>query len=169
MKKVARRTVDLSMYPDLVVISLGMRVNTWTGLKTLLGYGPQIGKAIKDQPDGLLRHESVTYSIFPPHVGMRQYWRDFASLEKWARSEPHRQWWQDFLRDAGGTGFWHETYFMQGGMEAIYDNVPDNIGFLAFAPQQEARGAMYSASNPAGQQGEAVAPIVAEQDHYSDI
>nr|WP_314900183.1 DUF4188 domain-containing protein [uncultured Deefgea sp.] len=105
MKKVERRTVDLSMYPDLVVISLGMRVNTFTGIKTLLGYGPQIGKAINDQPDGLLRHESVTYSIFPPHVGMRQYWRDFASLEKWARSEPHRQWWRDFLRDAGGTGF----------------------------------------------------------------
>ena len=71
MKKVERRTVDLSMYPDLVVISLGLRVNTWTGLKTLLGYGPQIGKAVSDQPDGLLRHESVTYSIFPPHVGMR--------------------------------------------------------------------------------------------------
>lgn len=99
---------------------------------------------------------------------MRQYWRDFASLEKWARSEPHRQWWKDFLRDAGGTGFWHETYFMQGGMEAIYDNVPDDIGFLAFAPQQEARGAMYSARGRAGQKGEPVAPIVTEHAHYSD-
>ena len=34
--KVDRRTVDLSAYPDLVVIYLGMRVNTLTGLKTVL-------------------------------------------------------------------------------------------------------------------------------------
>ena len=37
---VERRTVDLSGYPDLVVIYLGMRVNTWKGLRTLLGLGP---------------------------------------------------------------------------------------------------------------------------------
>ena len=53
-------------------------------------------------------------------------------------------------------------------MEAIYDNVPDDIGFLAFAPQQEARGAMYSARSRAGK-GEPVAPIVAEREHYSDL
>ena len=35
--------------------------------------------------------------------------------------------WQQFLKDSGGTGFWHETYFMGGGVEAIYDDmaVPD--------------------------------------------
>jgi hypothetical protein len=44
-------------------------------------------------------------------------------MERWARSEPHRIWWQNFLRDSGGTGFWHETYFMRGGIEAIYDDV----------------------------------------------
>lgn len=33
--KVDRRTVDLSGYPDLVVIYLGMRVNRLTGLRTL--------------------------------------------------------------------------------------------------------------------------------------
>jgi Domain of unknown function (DUF4188) len=44
------------------------------------------------------------FSLFPPHAGMRQYWRDFDSLERWARSLPHRQWWQQFLRDRGGTG-----------------------------------------------------------------
>jgi hypothetical protein len=34
MGKVARQTVDLSGFPDLVVIYLGMRVNAWAGLKT---------------------------------------------------------------------------------------------------------------------------------------
>jgi hypothetical protein len=37
---VHRQTVDLSSFPDLVVIYLGMRVNAWTGVKALLGLGP---------------------------------------------------------------------------------------------------------------------------------
>ena len=141
-----RRTVDLSNYPDLVVIYLGMRVNTMTGLKTLLGFGPKISAAVAQQPDGLLPHENFLLSLFPVHAGMRQYWRDFNSLETWARSEPRRQWWQKFLRDSGGTGFWHETYFMRGGMEAIYDDVNTPIGFMKFALLQAARGPMFSAS-----------------------
>ena len=34
--RVERKTVDLSPFPDLVVIYLGMRVNALTGVKTLL-------------------------------------------------------------------------------------------------------------------------------------
>ena len=70
---VERRTVDLSTYPDLVVIYLGMRVNAWTGLKTVVGFGPKIDAAVAAQPDGLLLHESLIYSLIPPHLGMRQY------------------------------------------------------------------------------------------------
>ncbi len=54
---------------------------------------------------------------------MRQCWRDYDSLEAWTRSDPHREWWQQFLRDTGGTGFWHEAYLRRGDMEAIYDDV----------------------------------------------
>ncbi len=121
-----RETVDLSQYPDLVVIYLGMRVNTFTGLKTLAGFGPKIANAVEAKPDGLLLHESVLYSL--RHVGMRQYWRDFESLEKWSRSEPHVVWWRTFLRDTGGTGFWHETYFYKGGMEAVYVDMQKRFG-----------------------------------------
>ena len=78
--KVDRRTVDLSQYPDLVVIYLGMRVNQLTGLKTLLGFGPKISASVEAQPEGLLLHETIIYSMFPPNVGMRQYWRDMDSL-----------------------------------------------------------------------------------------
>ena len=67
---------------------------------------------------------------------MRQYWRDFESLERWTRSEPHRDWWKNFLRDSGGTGFWHETYALRGGFEAIYDDMPQPIGMMKFAPLQ---------------------------------
>lgn len=138
-----RQTVDLSGYPDLVVIYLGMRVNRLTGWKTLLGFGPKISAAVKEQPDGLLLHESIIYGW--RHIGMRQYWRDFDSLERWARSAPHREWWQTFIRNTGGTGFWHETYFIRGGMESVYLDMDRPVGFLRFAPTQPARGAMFTA------------------------
>jgi fumigallin biosynthesis monooxygenase-like protein len=156
--KPVRKTVDLSEYPDLVVIYLGMRVNVLTGLKTLLGFGPKIDNAVAAQPDGLLLHESFLFSLFPPHAGMRQYWRDFDSLEAWTRSEPHAQWWRAFLRHSGGTGFWHEAYLMKGGMEAIYIDVPRPIGFMKFAPVHAAKGRMFSARSRAGQKGEAKLP-----------
>lgn len=77
-------------------------------------------------------------------------------MEAWARSEPHRAWWKNFLRDSGGTAFWHETYFMRGGMEAIYDDVRAPLGLLKFAPAHEARGSMFSARQRAGMGDSAV-------------
>lgn len=161
---VSRHTVDLSAYPDMVVIYLGMRANGVRGLKTLLGFGPKLAAAVRPRPDGLLLHESIIYSLLPLHVGMRQYWRDFEALEAWARSEPHRRWWREFLRDTGGTGFWHEAYFMRGGMEAVYLNMVQSTGFLRFAPVQEARGAMFSARGRARQAGEPSLPVPVTED-----
>jgi Domain of unknown function (DUF4188) len=103
--KALRQTVDLSAYPDLVVVYLGMTVNVLTGVKTLLGFGPKIEGSVAARPDGLLLHENIFYSLFPLHLGMRQYWRDFDSLECFTRTDPHREWWKQFLRDTGGTGF----------------------------------------------------------------
>lgn len=164
---VTRRTVDLSGYPDLAVIYLGMRVNALAGIKTLFGMGPRIAGSVASQPDGLLLHENLVFSLFPPHLGMRQYWRDFASLESWARSEPHRVWWRQFLRDSGGTGFWHETYLMRGGMEAVYDDMVTETGFLRFAPVVAARGSLFSARGRAQQPGEPIAPApVAEEEFH---
>jgi hypothetical protein len=162
--KITRRTVDLSGYPDLVVIYLGMRVNVLAGIKTLFGFGSKIAKSVGAQPDGLLLHENIVFSLFPPHLGMRQYWRDFESLESWARSEPHRAWWQQFLRDSGGAGFWHEAYFMRGGMEAIYDDIVKETGFLRFAPVQAARGHMFSARSRAQQPGAPVTPAPVDEE-----
>jgi hypothetical protein len=99
---------------------------------------------------------------------MRQYWRDLDSLERWTRSEPHRQWWQQFLKDSGGTGFWHESYLMSGGMEAIYDDMP-GVGMSRFAPVRPARGAKFSSRNRAGRDEKPVAlPVVAEAQYYSE-
>jgi len=164
-----RHTVDLSAYPDLVVLYLGMRVNVLRGVMTLLGFGPKIAAVGKDKPDGLLVHENLIYSLFPLHIGMRQYWRDFESLESWARSAPHRDWWKGFLKDSKGTGFWHEAYFRQGGMEAVYVDVPERFGFRAFAPEVEAKGAMFSSRQRAGRAQEASPsppPVVPENELY---
>lgn len=160
--KVNRQTVDLSAFPDLVVVYLGMRVNAFTGIKTLLGINPKISESVAEQPDGLLSHETVIYSLYPPHIGMRQYWRDFESLEVWTRSEPHKQWWQSYMSSSGGTGFWHETYFIKGGMEAIYDDMEIPVGFMRFAPVQQAQGKMFSARKRLGleeKQGTITAPF----------
>jgi hypothetical protein len=166
--RVERRTVDLSDYPDLVVIYLGMRVNRLTGIKTLLGFGPKISASVAVQPDGLLRHETIFYSFFPMHLGMRQYWRDADSLLKWTRSDPHRQWWQSFLKDSGGSGFWHETYFRRGGIEAIYDDVPRPLGLMGFAPVVPARGPMFGAAARAERQFTGK-PVLSENDLYEDV
>jgi len=162
---VNRQTVDLSHYPDLVVVYLGMRVNRLAGIKMLLGIGPQIGDSVAARPDGLLLHENFIFSLFPLHLGMRQYWRDMPSLSAWTRSAPHSIWWKNFLRDTGGTGFWHEAYHMQGGMEAIYDDIPEPIGFARFAPIHPARGPMFSAASRTGQPDSA-APVTTESDLY---
>ncbi len=157
--------MDLSQYPGLVVIYLGMRVNRLTGIKTLLGFGPKISASAAAQPDGLLLHEPILYSLFPPHVGMRQYWRDMDSLLSWSRSDPHRQWWKSFLKNSGGTGFWHETYMMNGGMEAIYDDMSLPVGFLKFAPVIPARGLMFAAATRAHQAARADS-VLSESDLY---
>lgn len=161
-----RQTVDLAQYPGLVVIYLGMRVNRLTGLKMLMGTGPQIAKSVEAQPDGLLLHENFLFSLFPTHAGMRQYWRDLDSLLKWTRSEPHRIWWTNFLRDSGGTGFWHETYLREGGMEGVYVDVPKPTGFMRFAPVVPARGPMFSAAHRAAKQDPG-APAVTEEELYN--
>jgi len=164
MAHTERKTVDLSTYPDLVVIYLGMKVRTWRRLGTLFSFGPKISAAVDPKPEGLLLHENLLYSLFPIHTGMRQYWRDFQSLENWARTLPHQQWWKDFLQDSGGTGFWHETYFMRGGMEAIYDDLGQLFGFSRFAPTRPAKGPMFNARKRLGLQGDPSVPAPVQEE-----
>jgi Monooxygenase af470-like len=164
--KPVRTTVDLTQYPDLVVIYLGMRVNTLAGMKTLISIGPKIQASVVARPDGLLLHEYLVLSLFPPHLGMRQYWRDFESLERWAHNSPHLDWWRKYLKDRGGTGFWHETYFRRGGgVEAVYVDMP-GYGLAKFGPTEPARGSMFSARRRLGLRGEPPPPAITEETLY---
>ena len=168
-RRATRQSVDLAGYPDLVVIYLGMRVHNLRGLRTLACSGPRIQRSVAANPDGLLRHENLVYSLVPPHLGMRQYWRDFDALERWARSDPHRSWWSELLADPGGTGFWHETYSMRGGIEAIYLDLTDHpLGLGTFAPREPARKSMFSARHRLRAEGhEHGEPAVDENEFYA--
>jgi hypothetical protein len=131
---VGRTTADLSGHPELVVVYLGMKAKSLKGFGRLMRTGREIGQAVAARPDGLLRHENMMFSLFPPHLGMRQYWRDLESLERWTREGLHGGWWTNFLKEPSGTAFWRETYRLKGGMEAIYDDMDQPMGFSAFAP-----------------------------------
>ncbi len=143
--RINRTTVDLSAFPDLIAVYLGMKVLSLRGLARIARLGPEIQASVDAKPDGLLLHEGMLFSLLPLHVGMRQYWRDLDSLERWTREGLHKGWWTGFLRDPGHTAFWHETYRIKGGFEAIYDNLDSPIGMLAFAPARAAKGPMFSA------------------------
>ena len=132
-----RRTVDLSGYPDLVVVYLGYRVTGLRGARDLLRIGRGLRAFRADPPDGLLAHEDLWFGLM--HPGFRQYWRDFDSLQAFTRAPRHAAWWRDFARDPRGGGIWHETYRLRGGMEAIYSGVP-GIGFGRFAPERAPAG-----------------------------
>jgi len=37
-------------------------------MKTLISIGPKIRKSVEAQPDGLLLHENLLFSLIPPHA-----------------------------------------------------------------------------------------------------
>jgi hypothetical protein len=128
----SRQSVDLSAYPDLIVIMLGFRVSSLRGLVSLIGIGKELRSVRENPPEGLLAHEQCLFAL--NHFGIRQYWRDLESLENFTRSAPHSHWWRDFAKLGRGAGFWHESYARSGAMEALYANMPGAMGFATFAP-----------------------------------
>ncbi|MEC3950370.1 monooxygenase family protein [Sphingobium sp. HWE2-09] len=139
----ARQSVDLDAYPDLIMILLGFRVTRLRGLPALLRIGRGLRTIERDPPDGLLAHEQFLFAY--NHVGIRQYWRDLDSLERFTRSMPHAGWWRDFAKGDNGAGFWHESYSRSGAMEAVYIDMPDPIGFSRFAPALDPSGPFLTA------------------------
>ena len=142
-----RRSVDLSGYPDLVVIYLGYRANSLAGLRSMLRIGRGLQQIRTNPPDGLLSHEGMMFGLL--HPGFRQYWRDFDSLEAFTRAARHKGWWGDFARNPRAGGIWHETYRIGGGMEAIYSGMPP-IGFARFAPSRAPDGRFMTARQRVG-------------------
>ncbi|UDL95805.1 DUF4188 domain-containing protein [Lichenihabitans sp. PAMC28606] len=142
MQGTNRKTVDLSAYPDLVMVLLGFRVNRLRSIPAFLRLGKGFAEIERDPPEGLLGEERCLYGW--NHVGFRQYWRDLDCLERFTRSAPHSVWWREFLSDSHGAGFWHEAYSAKGGIEAIYIGMPKATGLAAFAPPRNPVGPFMS-------------------------
>ncbi|WP_298967290.1 DUF4188 domain-containing protein [uncultured Methylobacterium sp.] len=137
-----RETVDLSGHPDLVVILLGLKLRRVRALRALPDLGRGLSAIRRDPPDGLLFDQRFLFGW--NHIGIRQYWRDLDSLERFTREAPHGVWWKSFLKDPQGCGFWHETFSARGGFEAIYVEMPDRQGLAAFAPVRRPVGPFLS-------------------------
>ncbi|WBO22335.1 monooxygenase family protein [Sphingomonas abietis] len=138
-----RQSVDLSNYPDLVMIMLGLRLKSWRGFSALRQIGPGLNAVMRSYPEGLLLHEGLRFSL--THIGFRQYWRDLEALERFTRSEPHAEWWRKMRELSAHAGFWHETYHARGGVEAVYVGMPEPVGLLRFAPERPPVGSLMSA------------------------
>ena len=87
------------------------------------------------------------FSVLPPHLDAAVLAR--LRLTRALGTLPHKQWWQDFLHDTGGTGFWHEAYLRGGTMESVFIDMPP-VRFARFAPVEPARGTMFSARRRLG-------------------
>ena len=144
MQAIDRQSVDLTQYPDLVMILLGFRVRGWRGLLALRQIGPGLARIGRDRPEGLLAHEGMLFGF--AHFGFRQYWRDLASLERFTRSEPHADWWRRIRELSTSAGFWHETYHAKGGVEALYVGMGHAVGLQRFAPELAPIGPFMSAA-----------------------
>jgi hypothetical protein len=116
----------------LAVFIIGMRINRlWRVDKWLpvaRAMGPMIAELSRDPESGFLGTEFCRSGLRT--IVLIQYWRDFDSLERYARDRDRLHWpaWTAFNRAVGtdGTvGIFHETYVVgEGAHETIYANMP---------------------------------------------
>ncbi len=122
---------DAAAHAALVLFHIGMRINrlreprTW--LPVLLAMPRMLRELAADPELGLLSFEVYrsgrTFLVV-------QYWRDFDSLNTWARSSdaPHLPAWRAFNRAArrsDAAGVFHETFRIGArGTETVYVDMP---------------------------------------------
>lgn len=138
----------------LVVFVIGMRINHFRKvgkwLPVLQAMGPMIRELAQNPESGFLGNEIMLRSHRT--IVLLQYWRDFDSLEAYARARDHLHWpaWTAFNKAVGndGTvGIFHETYAVAAGAhETIYANMPSfGLGKVAgVAPATGSRNAARS-------------------------
>jgi hypothetical protein len=123
-----RFTADID--GDFVVFLIGMRFNRplqvrqWWPVASAM---PRMLRAIHQHPElGCLGGEQW----FGRTTVLIQYWRDFDSLDRFARDQdlPHLEPWRRFnqaARNSRAVGVWHETYRVRADeYEAIYASMP---------------------------------------------
>jgi hypothetical protein len=128
--KAGRFTADFN--GPITVFLIGLRINRLARIDKWLPVARRMGPMIEElsrQPDsGFLGAETMLRGLRT--LAMVQYWRDFDSLEAYARDREQRHWpaWTAFNKAVGadGTvGIFHETYVVDAHRhETIYVNMP---------------------------------------------
>lgn len=152
----ARRSVHPGRFTaevdgDFVVFLIGMRFNKPWKIHRWLPVAMAMPKMLR----ALDQHPELGCLGYRQWVGrttvMVQYWRDFDSLDRFARDRdlPHLEPWRRFnrrVRDSGDVGVWHETYKVRAGEhECVYANMPA-FGLAAATTHRPVRDRAQSAA-----------------------
>ncbi|OYU33403.1 DUF4188 domain-containing protein [Novosphingobium sp. PASSN1] len=156
MSKITPGRMTAAHQGSVVVFLIGMRINHFhkvgKWLPVLRAMGPMLEELHQDPDSGFLGSEFMLRNLRT--VVLVQYWRDFDSLEAYARARGRKHWpaWTAFNKAVGndGTvGIFHETYVVpEHGSETIYANmVPFGLGKVsgtvpATGSRNEARSRM---------------------------
>ena len=156
MSKITPGRMTAAHQGSVVVFLIGMRINHFhkvgKWLPVLRAMGPMLEELYQDPESGFLGSEFMLRGLRT--VVLVQYWRDFDSLEAYARARDQKHWpaWTAFNKAVGndGTvGIFHETYVVpEHGSETIYANmVPFGLGKVsgtvpATGSRNEARSRM---------------------------
>lgn len=140
MAKITPGRMTASHQGSVVVFVIGMRVNHFHKLgkwfPVFRAMGPMLGELYRNPESGFLGTEIMLRSLRT--IVLLQYWRDFDSLEAYARAREQKHWpaWTAFNKAVGsdGTvGIFHETYVVpEHGSETVYANMtPFGLGKVA--------------------------------------
>lgn len=131
MAKVRPGRVVVDYEDDLVVFTVGMRVNKfWKFGKWVPVFAsmPKMLRELHADPDlGLLDSRTMVGGRV---IMVVQYWRSEGHLERYAHSQvhAHRGFWKWFNRNVksnGEVGLWHELYKVRAGeYDTSYINMP---------------------------------------------
>lgn len=130
--KINAERLTTSHSDAVTVFIIGMRINRLFALNKWLpvarSMGPMVAELAADPDSGFLGAETMRQGFRT--VLLVQYWRDFNSLESYARDRDRNHWpaWTAFNKAVGsdGTvGIFHETYVVSKGCyKSIYNNMP---------------------------------------------
>lgn len=144
----------------IVVFVIGMRINHFhrfgKWMPVARAMGPMIEELAANPDSGFLGAKNMLADLRT--VVLIQYWRDFDSLEAYARDREQKHWpaWTAFNKAVGsdGTvGIFHETYCVEAGAyETIYGNMPE-FGLGRVAGTVPATGSRNEARNRMRAQG----------------
>lgn len=147
MKPTTCPVTTANYHDDVVVLLIGLRINSWWAIHQWLPVVmamPAMIRELQADPDSGFLGASMAFGN--PTI-MVQYWRSMDDVLRYARDPQsmHVPAWRRFnqkVRGTGRVGVWHETYMVPAsGYETVYVNMPP-FGLGAIAGTRPAMGAL---------------------------